>query len=104
MDAPHQLAVGDDAAAHTGADDKHRRVAAALQRTGLQLCKGSGLAVIFQRDRTAASFVHQLPHLRTGVIQKCPAVGDKAGVSVHKAGQGHGDAAYFIPVRRIQSI
>ena len=86
MDAPHQLAVGDDAAAHTGADDKHRRVAAALQRTGLQLCKGSGLAVIFQRDR------------------KCPAVGDKAGAGVHKAGQGHGDAAYFIPVRRIQIV
>ena len=104
MHAANQLAIGNDAAAHAGADDKHCRIAAALQGTGPQLCNGCSLAVVFQRDTAAASFAHQLPHLRACVVQKCPAVGDIAGVGIHKAGQRHGDTVHFILMRCIQSV
>ena len=102
--APHQLSVGDDAAAHAGADEKHRRVAATLQDAALQLGHGSGFAVVFQQDAAAAFFGQALSHWGAGVVQQRAAVGNKAGLAVHKAGQGHGDAVHLVPVRGIQGV
>ena len=104
MHSAHQLSVGNDAAAHAGADDEHRRVAAVLQRAVCQLCHGGGLAVIFQDNGTAALFCQQLPHRGSGVVQQRPAVGHIAGAVIHKARQRHGNAGHFIFVGRIQPV
>ena len=96
MHPAHQLSVGDDAAAHAGADDEHRSIAAAFQRAVCQLCHGGGLAVVFQYDRTAALFCQQLPHRGGGVVQQRSAVGNIAGAVIHKARQRHGNAGHLV--------
>ena len=101
---PGKLAEMGRNARSLSVDDSLDRIAAALQGTGPQLCNGCSLAVVFQRDTATASFAHQLPHLRAGVVQKCPAIGDIAGVGIHKAGQRHGDTVHFILMRCIQSV
>ena len=104
MHSAHQLPVGNDAAAHAGADDEHRRVAAVLQRAVCQLCHGGGLAVVFQDDGTAAFFCQQLPHRGGGIVQQRPAVGHIAGAVIHKARQRHGNAAHLVLMGRIQPV
>ena len=104
MHPAHQLPVGNDAAAHAGADNEHRRVAAALQGTVCQLCHGGGLAVVFQYNGTAALFRQQLPHRGGGVVQQRPAVGHIAGAVIHKARQRHGNAGHLVFVGRIQPV
>ena len=104
MHPAHQLSVGDDAAAHAGADDEHRSIAAAFQRAVCQLCHGGGLAVVFQYDRTAALFCQQLPHRGGGVVQQRSAVGNIAGAVIHKARQRHGNAGHLVLMGRIQPV
>ena len=104
MHAPHQLAVGDDAAAHAGADEEHRCVGAALQRAGPQLSDGRCLAVVFQRDGAAAFLADALSHRGAGVVQQGTAVGNIAGFIVHKARQGHRNALHFVLVGCIQRV
>ena len=104
MHPAYQLSVGNNAAAHAGADDEHRSVAAVLQRAVCQLCHGGGFAVIFQYDRAAALFRQQLPHRGGGVVQQRPAVGNIAGAVIHKARQRHGNAAHLVLMGRIQPV
>ena len=104
MHPAHQLPVGNNAAAHAGADNEHRRVAAAFQRAVCQLCHGGGLAIVFQDNGAAALFCQQLPHRGSGVVQQSPAVGYIAGAVIHKARQRHGNADYLALVGRIQLV
>ena len=104
MHAPHQLAVGDDAAAHAGADEEHRRIAAALQGPGLQLGHGGGLAVVFQQHAAAAFLGQQLAQRRVRIVEQSAAVGQIAGPGIHEARHGHGDAFHLVLMGQIQLV
>ena len=106
MDAPHQLTVDDQTAAHSGADDKDSAVGAAFQGALLQFCNGCSLAVVFQEDTAAAALGQPGPYRSADIVEKggCPAAPHDAMLGINEAGQAHGNAVHLRRVGAIERL
>ena len=96
--AAHQLPVNDQAAAHTGTDDEHRRVFTAPQCTPLQLRNGGRFAVILDPDPAAAGLGQPGADRRAHIVGQrgCPAALDHALLGIDEAGQAQGNAIHLV--------
>ena len=101
--AAHQLPINDQAAAHTGADDEHCCVPAALQHTPLQLCNGGRFAVILDPDTAAAGLGQPRADRRAHIVGQrgCPAAPDHALLGIDEAGQAQGNAVHLVLVGQV---
>ena len=101
--AAHQLPINDQAAAHTGADDEHCCVPAALQHTPLQLCNGGRFAVILDPDMAAAGLGQPGADRRAHIVGQrgCPAALDHALLGIDEAGQAQGNAVHLALVGQV---
>ena len=101
--AAHQLPINDQAAAHTGADDEHCYVPAALQHTPLQLCNGGRFAVILDPDTAAAGLGQPGADRRAHIVGQrgCSAAPDHTLLGIDKAGQAQGNAVHLVLVGQV---
>ena len=101
--AAHQLPINDQTAAHTGADDEHCCVPAALQRAPLQLRNGSRFAVILDPDPAAAGLGQPGADRRAHIVgqRECPAALDHALFGINEAGQAQGNAVHLVLVGQV---
>lgn len=101
--AAHQLPINDQAAAHTGADDEHCCVPAALQHTPLQLCNGGRFAVILDPDTAAAGLGQPGADRRAHIVRpaRVPRAPDHALLGIDEAGQAQGNAVYLVLVGQV---
>ena len=101
--AAHQLPINDQTAAHTGTDDEHCCVPAALQRTPLQLRNGSRFTVILDPDTAAAGLGQPGADRRAHIVgqRECPAALDHALFGINEAGQAQGNAVHLVLVGQV---
>ena len=106
VDAPYQLSVDDQTAAHSGADDKDSAVGAAFQGPQLQLRDGGSLAVVFQEDTAATALGQPGPYRSADIVEKggCPAAPHDAMLGINEAGQAHGNAVHLRRVGAIERL